>query len=308
MSPGLVFFGTPDFAVPSLLALLGEGFDVAAVVTRPDKPQGRSRSNLIAPPVKTAALEAGLTVFQPDKPSDPEFMRAFRALAPNMGVVVAYGHILKPDLLAIPSFGVINVHASLLPKYRGAAPIQHALIDGAAETGISIMQLDVGMDTGPVLHQLAVPIPPEETGGELTARLAELGAEALVEAMQLLTSGSLTPKPQDNALATYAPKLTRELARIHWPAPAERTARMVRALDPKPGAWTTLEGGDVKLFGARVGTGSGEPGVVITTSPLTVGAGDGVVQIEEVQPSGKDRMPTEQWARGRGVEVGQRFE
>lgn len=309
MRPGLVFFGTPEFAVPSLRALLGEGFDVAAVVTQPDKPQGRSRSNLVPPPVKAAALEEGLTVFQPEKPSDPEFLRALKALAPDLGVVVAYGHILKPDLLAVPTRGMINVHASLLPKFRGAAPIQHALIEGVAETGISIMQLDAGMDTGPVLYQLATPVPPDETGGELTVRLAELGAEALVEAMELMVSGAVTPEPQDHAQATYAPKLTRELARIHWTAPPEQTARLVRALDPKPGAWTTLDGRDVKLFGpSRQAATGGEPGTVISDYPLVIKAGDGAIRFDDVQPSGKERMTTELWARGRGVQTGQRFE
>lgn len=304
----IVFFGTPEFAVPSLRAMLGEGFDVAAVVTQPDKPQGRSRSSLVPPPVKVAALEEDLTVLQPAKPTDPGFVRSFQALAPDLGVVVAYGHILKPDLLAVPARGMINVHASLLPRFRGAAPIQHALLEGATETGISIMQLDEGMDTGPVLYQLAIPVPPDETGGELTVRLSELGAQALIEALEMLASGATKSEPQDHGQATHAPKITRELARIRWPAPGERTARLVRALDPKPGAWTTLDGREVKLFGARAGAGSGEPGAVVAASPLTVGAGGGVVQFEEVQPAGKDRMPAEQWVRGRGVRTGQRFE
>ena len=307
MSPGLVFFGTPEFAVPSLRALLGEGFDVAAVVTRPDKAQGRSRSRLVPPAVKAAALEEGLTVLQPEKPTDSDFLATLERLKPDLGIVVAYGHILKPKLLAIPTRGLVNVHASLLPRFRGAAPIQHALIEGATETGVSIMQLDEGMDTGPVLYQLAIALPPDETGGELTVRLSELGAQALIEALELLASGAVKPEPQDHAQATHAPKITRELARIHWPAPAERAARLVRALDPKPGAWTTLNGREIKLFGATLGVGSGEPGAVISETPLTVGTGSGSVRFDEVQPAGKERMTVEEWARGRGIEAGRQF-
>ena len=235
-----VFFGTPEFAVRSLRALLGEGFDVAAVVTQPDKPQRRSRSSVVPPPVKVAALEEEIPVLQPVRPSTPAFIAALRALEPTLGVVVAYGHILKPELLAVPERGMINVHASLLPKLRGAAPIQHALLEGFTETGVSIVQMDEGMDTGPVLHRLETAITPDETGGELTTRLAELGAEALVEALELIAAGAARPEPQDGSQATSAPKITREQARIPWDASAERVGRLVRALDPKPGAWTTI--------------------------------------------------------------------
>lgn len=247
----IVFFGTPEFAVPSLRALLGEGFDIAAVVTQPDKPQGRSRSSTVPPPIKTAAIEENLEVLQPQKPTDAGFVEAFRRLEPELGVVVAYGHILKSELLAVPKRGMINVHASLLPRFRGAAPIQHALMAGDAETGVSIMQLDEGMDTGPVLHRVPTPVPADETGGELTVRLSELGALALVEAVELIANGEARAEPQVHALASYAPKLTRELARIQWTAPADQIARLSRALDPKPGAWTTLDGRDLKLFEDR---------------------------------------------------------
>jgi len=304
----IVFFGTPEFAVPSLRALLGEGFDIAAVVTQPDQPLGRSRSRTVPPPVKAAALEEALAILQPGKPTDPDFLRSLHQVEPELGVVVAYGHILKADLLAVPRRGMINVHASLLPRFRGAAPIQHALMAGETETGISIIQLDEGMDTGPVLHRVATPVAPDETGGELTARLSELGALALVAAVSLLANGEARPEPQDHARATYAPKLTRELARIRWEAPADRVARLARALDPRPGAWTTLGGKDVKLFAPRAGAGTGEPGTVIAASPLAVATGTGVLVFNEVQPAGKDRMLADQWARGRGVSAGQRFE
>ena len=307
----IVFFGTPEFAVPSLRALLGEGFDVAAVVTQPDKPQGRSRSALIPPPVKAAAAEEGVSVLQPERPAEPDFIHELRGLKPDLGVVVAYGHILRPEVLAVPPRGLINVHASLLPKLRGAAPIQRALLDGLPETGASIMQLDEGMDTGPVLYQLATPIASDETGGELTVRLAELGAEALVEALELLGNDTLQPQPQDDGQATYAPKITRALARIPWDEPAERIARLTRALDPKPGAWTQQGEREVKLFGPRPAPSSGDgaaPGTVLRTEPaLWVTTGSGALEFAEVQPAGGERMPVAAWVRGRGVRVRERF-
>jgi methionyl-tRNA formyltransferase len=304
----VVFFGTPEFAVPSLQALVGEGFDVLAAVTQPDRPQGRSRSQLVAPPVKVAAQEEEIPVLQPERPSDPAFMERLRELAPDVGVVVAYGHILKPDLLAIPRHGMVNVHPSLLPELRGAAPIEWAIINGLTHTGVTIMQLDAGMDSGPILHQIPQDFPPDITGGELQLHLAEVGAEALVEALALLEQGAIRPQPQDHARATYAPKLTRETARIDWTAPAERVARLVRALDPKPGAWAELHGRTVKLFGAAARSGSGAPGQVIgINGRLLIATSDAAVAVEEVQPEGKARMPVADWVRGRGVELGARF-
>lgn len=310
----IAFFGTPEFAVPSLRALLGEGFDVAAVVTQPDRPQGRSRSELIPPPVKVAAQEEGLLVFQPERPSAPEFVEQLRPLKPSVGVVVGYGHILKPELLRLPTHGMINVHASLLPKLRGAAPIQHAILEGHAETGVSIMQLDEGLDTGPVLLRVPTPIAADETGGELSARLAELGALALVEALALIAAGRTRPEPQDHAQATFAPKITRDLAQIRWPHPADRIARLVRALDPRPGAWTTQHGRELKLFGpgaadpASTVPGRQAPGTVLETDPaLIVAAGEGALQFLDVQPAGRTRMAASAWVRGRGVRIGDRF-
>ncbi|MFQ6045566.1 MAG: methionyl-tRNA formyltransferase, partial [Gemmatimonadales bacterium] len=247
----IVFFGTPEFAVPSLRALLGEGFDVAAVVTQPDRPRGRSRSTLIPSPVKAVAEEEGLTVLQPERPSGEEFLDQLRPLQPDIGVVVAYGHILKPALLALPTRGMINVHASLLPALRGAAPIEHAILLGLDETGVTIMQMEETLDTGPIIHQVSTPIAPDETGGELTVRLAELGALALVEALALIATGKATPKAQDDSKASYAPKITRDDARIRWNASADEIARIVRAFDPRPGAWTTLGNTELKLFGPR---------------------------------------------------------
>ncbi len=251
----VVFFGTPEFAVPSLLALVGEGFDVRAVVTQPDRPQGRSRSTLVPPPVKVAAQHEGLDVLQPERASDPALLHAVRRLAPDVGVVVAYGHILKSELLHIPRRGMVNVHPSLLPALRGAAPVEWAILNGAETTGVTIMQMDVELDAGPILHRLPHRIDPGTTGGELSDHLAEMGAQALIEALALWERDGLRPVPQDHALATYAPKLTREIARIDWARPADAIVRQTQALDPRPGAWTELGGHEVKMFKGSVAPG-----------------------------------------------------
>jgi methionyl-tRNA formyltransferase len=304
----VVFFGTPEFAVPSLRALVGEGFDVRAVVTRPDRPQGRSRSTAVAPPVKIAALAEGLEVFQPERPTDPDLVHRLRQLAPDVCVVVAYGHILKPELLAIPARGMVNVHPSLLPALRGAAPVEWAILNGLETTGVTIMQLDAGMDSGPILHQLPHHIIPGTTGGELSEHLAEMGAQALIEALALWEQDGLKLVPQDPTRASYAPKLTREIARIDWSKPAATVARQTWALDPKPGAWATLGPAEVKLFHAHVVEGSGAPGEVLAAGDqLLIACGEGSVEVEDVQPAGKERMPAADWIRGRGVAVGHWF-
>jgi len=304
----VVFFGTPEFAVPSLEALLGEGFDVVAAVTQPDRPRGRSRSALVPPPVKAAAESEDIPVLQPERSTEPGFVEQLRALAPDVGVVVAYGHILRPSLLAIPKHGMINVHPSLLPELRGAAPIEWAIINGLEKTGVTIMRMDAGMDTGPILHQIPHHIPDDVTAGELAEHLAEMGAQALVEALAMLEQEGLKARPQHGAHATYAPKLTRAIARIPWGEPAERIARLIRGLDPKPGAWTELDGREVKLFGARVAEGRGAPGQVLTADgALVIAAGGGAVAIDEVQPAGKAPMTAAEWIRGRGVQADQRF-
>lgn len=304
----VVFFGTPAFAVPSLRALVEEGADVVAVVTQPDRPHGRSRSTLVPPPVKQVALELGLTVLQPERPRGDVFVASLRRLNPDLGVVVAYGHILTPEVLAIPTRGMVNVHASLLPRYRGAAPVRAAILAGDRATGVTIMQMDAGMDTGAILHQVPTDIGETETGGALTARLADLGARALIETLVLLQRGELLPIPQDDAGASMAPKIGRDTARVDWAAGAGAVARRIRAFDPVPGAWTTLGDLEVKLFGARPGQDTGAPGVILRAEPvLVVGTGDGSVEIGEVQPSGKRRMPAAEWRRGRAARAGERF-
>jgi len=312
----VVFFGTPDFAVPSLGALLGEGFDVLAVVTPPDRPRGRSRSSLVPPPVKLAAEAEGLPVLQPEHPTDSDFVAAVRELVPDVGVVVAYGHLLRPELLAIPPRGMVNVHPSLLPELRGAAPVEWAILRGIEKTGVTIMQMEAGMDSGPIIHQIPHRIDPDVSGGELSDHLAEMGAQALVEALAMLEQDALRPVPQDHSRATFAPKLTRELARLDWTKPADVVARFTRGLDPRPGAWTELreegsgkgEGVEIKMFGGRVVEGHGAPGEVLRADEeLVIAALRDAVAIAEVQPAGKDRMPAADWVRGRRVAAGQRF-
>ena len=316
----VVFFGTPEFAVPSLRALLGEGFDVVAVVTQPDAPQGRSRSKLIPPPVKVAALTEDLTVLQPKKPTDREFLQKLRELEPEIGVVVAYGHILKPELLSLPPRGMLNVHPSLLPGLRGAAPVEWAIIRGHETTGVSIMQLDAGMDSGPVLHQIPHRIDQSVTAGELSAHLAEMGAQALIETLAMLQQSDPPPQPvpQNETRATFAPKLTREIAHIDWTKDARSISGLIRGLDPRPGAWTELKGAELKLFSPKAmeppfpGTGapgeilSADTSLVVATGPFKDIAG-GAVEIFEVQPAGKERMSTQDWLRGARISKGAKF-
>lgn len=304
----IVFFGTPEFAVPSLRALLEEGFDVTAVVTQPDRPQGRSRSQVKPSAVKEVAEAEGLPVLQPDRPTGDLFTKALKHSGADIGIVVAYGHILKPEILAVPQHGMLNVHASLLPRLRGPAPVHWSILNGDETTGVSIMRLEAGLDTGPVLHQIKTEIPPDETGGELVERLAELGAQALVEALTLLAADAGRAEPQDHSLATYAPKIDRELCRLDWSRDAAHLARCIRAFDPEPGAWARFGNQEVKLFGARVTQGSGTPGTILESGRALVVAGAvGAMEVQEIQPAGKKRMGAAAWARGHGGAAGQHF-
>ncbi|HWO88766.1 MAG TPA: methionyl-tRNA formyltransferase [Gemmatimonadales bacterium] len=302
----VLFYGTPEFAVPSLTALVGEGFDVVGVVTRPDKPTGRHRSSSRPSPVKEAALAEDLPVFQPDSPAANGFVDQIAALKPDVACVVAYGHILKERVLGVPRLGSINVHASLLPALRGAAPIERAILEGHEETGITIIQMDAGMDTGPILHQVSTPIAPEETAGELRIRLAEMGALALVEALTLLDGTGITPRRQDESAATWAPKLAREEERLDLSRPALEVSRRIRAFDPAPGAWCQLRGRPLKLFGARLAEGAGEPGTVLALGDtMVIACGAGAVAVSEVQPAGRNRMRVRDFANGRLVREGE---
>jgi methionyl-tRNA formyltransferase len=307
----ILFWGTPEFAVPPLRALLGEGFEVVGVVTQPDRAVGRSRSTLEAPPVKRIALEEGLTVFQPERPRGDEFIAGLRELAPDISVVVAYGHILPSAAIDLPRLGTINIHASLLPKLRGAAPIQAAIREGHTETGVTIMRMVQALDAGPVILQVRTPIPEDETFGELRVRLSEMGALALIEALALIDLGKATEVPQDESQATYAPKIDRAMARIDWSADATTVSRIIRAFDPRPGAHTTLRGGEVKLFGARRADGAGAAGEVLSIDNagmiVACGNGAGAVRVTHVHPSGKRRLTPREWAAGRGISVGERL-
>ena len=305
----ILFWGTPDFATPPLRALIGEGHDVVGVVTQPDKPRGRSRSQLDPSPVKLVAAEENIPVLQPVRPRGPEFLEELRALEPDISVVVAYGHILPRDVIDLPSLSTLNIHASLLPQYRGAAPIQAAIRDGCTETGVTIMRLVPALDAGPVILALRTPIAPDETAGELQLRLSELGATAIIEALALIGLAQAPETAQNDALATYAGKIDREQARLDWSASCAVTTNAVRAYDPKPGAWSMLNGLEVRLFGARAATGSGAPGEVLGASDdgLIVACGSGAIRIADVHPAGKKRLAAAQWVRGRGVAVGDRF-
>jgi len=304
----ILFWGTPEFATPPLRALIGEGFDVVGVVTQPDRPRGRSRSQLEASPVKQVAVEEGIPVLQPEKPRGPEFVQALRDLAPDLSVVVAYGHILPREVIELPPMGTLNIHASPLPTLRGAAPIEAAIAQGFDETGVTIMRMVSALDAGPVLHMLPSPILPDETGGELRLRLAELGAAALIEALALIELGEAVDRPQDDAQATYARKIEREDARVDWSLDAAVVARRIRAYDPKPGAWSVLHDAEVRLFGARAITDrAGASGTVLETGEMgmVVACGAGAVAIMDVHPAGKRRMAALDWAQGRGVVVGE---
>ena len=311
----VLFWGTPEFATPPLRALLGEGFDVVGVVTQPDKPVGRSRSTLQPPPVKQIAFDENIPVLQPERPRGAEFVAQLRALQPDISIVVAYGHILPKEVIDLPARGTLNIHASLLPDYRGAAPIQAAIRDGVAWTGVSIMRMEPRLDAGPVLLQLGTNVSEDETYGELSLRLAELGAAALIEALALIELGKAEEVAQKDELATYAPKIDRTTTRIDWSRDARSIVNQARAYDPRPGAFAQLGGSEVKLFGARVATEvprAGEAGEVIDAGAggILVACGDAsaVARFTHVQPAGKKRMTAEAWLRGRGVAVGQRFQ
>ena len=306
----VLFWGTPEFATPPLRALLGEGFDVVGVVTQPDRPVGRHRSSLVPSPVKRVALEEEVPVLQPEKLRDAAVMEELRALRPDISIVVAYGKLLPQQVIDLPTGGTLNIHGSLLPKLRGAAPIQAAIREGLTETGVSIMRMVLKLDAGPVLLRAATPILEDETYGELQLRLSELGALALLEALTLLAAGEVIEEPQDDSQATYAPKIERGMAQIDWSADAEDVCRSIRAYDPKPGAFTALDHIEVKMFGARpVQSASGGPGEVIDIdeSGMLVGCGRGGVRVAYVHPAGKRRLAALDWAQGRGVAVGDRF-
>ncbi len=310
----VLFWGTPEFATAPLRALIGEGFDVIGVVTQPDKPIGRSRK-LTAPPVKEIALEERIPCFQPSNAKDKEFFGTIQAMQPDISIVVAYGHILPKSIVDLPRLGTLNIHASLLPMLRGAAPIQAAIRQGLAQTGVTIMRMVPALDAGPIILTATAPIVDDETYGELQNRLSELGALTLIEALALISLDQAPETPQDDSLATFAPKVVRADAIVDWSSGVDEVCRTIRAYDPKPAAFSTLHGVDVKLFGPRkvnmathpVEHGAAPGEVVAVREGVIVWCGDAAVCVRDVQPSGRSRMRSSEWARGRGVSVGDQF-
>lgn len=302
----IVFMGTPEFAVPSLRALVEAGHTVAGVFTQPDKPKGRGLE-LTPPPVKVCAQEYGLPVYQPESMKDPAVWEQIAELQPFAIAVVAYGKLLPDAVLCAAPAGCINVHSSLLPKYRGAAPINWAVLCGERVSGVSTMRLDAGMDTGDILLQEETPIGENETAGELHDRLSEMGARLLLETLCRAEKGELVPKKQDASLASYAPMLSKQLSAIDWKQSAQAVHDKIRGLQPWPVAQTTLGGKRLRLHASRIGALSGSlgsAGEVISAAPLTVACGEGSVVIIELQAEGGKRMKAEDYMRGHPIEKG----
>ena len=300
----IVFMGTPDFAVPSLQALIDAGHDVCAVYTQPDKPQGRKQI-LTAPPVKTLALEHDIPVFQPNTLKNEDEQARLRELAPEVIIVVAYGKLLPKAVLDIPPHGCINVHGSLLPRWRGAAPIQWAVIAGDEMAGVTTMQMAEGLDTGDMLLTYETKVGEKETAGELFDRLAQSGAELLTQTLVKLDE--ITPRPQDDAQSCYAHMLDKQMAVIDWSKSAHEIDCLIRGLNPWPIALTTLSGERLKVFAAEKANGRGEPGTVLEADPkkgLTVACGEGALGLTEIQLVGGKRMKATDFLRGHVIEVG----
>lgn len=305
----IVFMGTPDFAVGSLQALCESGkHEILAVVTQPDRPKGRG-NKLLQTPVKEYALEQGLTVYQPQKVKTPEFVELLHELQPELIVVAAFGQFLSKEILELPKYGCINVHASLLPKYRGAAPIQYAIIKGEKESGVTIMQMDIGMDTGAMLDKVVVPIEENTTMGELHDALREQGAALLLEVIDKIAAGTAVAEPQDNEQATYATLLDRSMEHIDWSKTAQEVHNLIRGFNPAPSTFTKLPNGkSLKIWGSKMTdkSSAAAAGTVIETGKHSffVACGEGVLEITEVQPESKKRMPAQVFLNGRGVQEG----
>ena len=302
----ILFMGTPDIAAASLRRLIEAGHDICGVFTRADKPVGRKQV-LTAPPVKQVALEHNIPVYQPATLRDGEAARIIRRLAPELCVVVAYGRILPPEVLAIPPRGCINLHVSLLPKYRGAAPVQWVVLNGDAETGVSIMYLDEGLDTGDILKVAPMQIGPEETSGELFERITAQGAETLLETIASIAEGTAVRTPQDHSKATLAPPLTKEMARFAFDQPAQKLHDLVRGMNPWPVAYFEQEGKKIKVRKSHVAAGSGAPGTVLSIKPLTIACAEGALELDEVVPEGSKPMAGSAWAAGRRLKAGDRL-
>lgn len=305
----IVFMGTPDFAVGSLQALCESGkHEIVGVVTQPDRPKGRGNKMLMTP-VKEYALEQGLTVYQPQKVKTPEFVQTLRELQPELIVVAAFGQFLSREILELPPHGCINVHASLLPKYRGAAPIQYAIIKGEQESGVTIMQMDIGMDTGAMLEKVVVPIAENTTMGELHDALREQGAALLLKVIDDIAAGTAVAEPQNDAEATYATLLDRSMEHIDWTKSAQEVHNLIRGFNPAPSTFTKLPNGkSLKIWGSRLTEKKSEAaaGTVVEAGKHSffVACGSGVLEITDVQPESKKRMAAQVFLNGRGVAEG----
>jgi methionyl-tRNA formyltransferase len=305
----LIFAGTPEFAAQALAALIAAGHDIPLVLTQPDRPAGRGMK-LKASPVKELALEHGLPVEQPERLKAPASWTPIVAAQADLMIVAAYGLILPQGVLDIPRLGCVNIHASLLPRWRGAAPIQRAIEAGDAETGITLMQMDAGLDTGAMLSRAALPIAAEDTAGSLHDKLAALGAREIVALLPRLEAGTIRAEAQDERLATYAKKIGKADAAVDWRRPAMELDRQVRAFNPVPGAHALLGGEAVKLWRARPAAGRGAPGeiVAVEREAITVACGDGALALLELQKAGGKRLPAAAFLAGNPLTVGQRFE
>lgn len=305
----VVFMGTPDFSVPTLQKLIDEKHEVVAVVTQPDKPKGRGKAVQFTP-VKELAVKYDIPVYQPQRiKQNEEFYEEMKALNPDVMVVIAFGQILPIEILELPKYGCVNVHASLLPKYRGAAPIQWVILDGEKESGVTTMMMDVGLDTGDMLLKEVIPLDEKETGGSLHDKLAALGGGLLIETLAKLEDGTITRIPQGEAQSKYAKMLTKDLGKIDFARPAVEIERLIRGLNPWPSAFTSLHGKTLKIWDANVvgGQEGAKPGEVIAVgkSSFTVMTGEGALEIMEMQLEGKKRMTTEAFLRGYTVEKGE---
>jgi len=306
----LVFMGTPDFAATILEGLIGSKHEIMAVVTQPDKKKGR-KQEVSCSPVKELAMRHGIEVLQPKKVKEPSFLALMNEMKPDAIIVAAFGQILPKALLDIPEYGCINVHASLLPKYRGAAPIQYAILDGESETGITIMYMDVGIDTGDIILQEKLAIEPDETGGSLFEKMAALGSGLLLEALEQIENGTASRIKQDDEKATYVKMITKEMGRLDFSQPAVKLERMVRGLDPWPSAYTFIDGKNLKIWKAEVendddASAGKKPGEVIELrkDAIVVKTGEGKLLIKELQLEGKKRLPADAFLRGYKISCG----
>lgn len=303
----IVFMGTPDFALTSLDKLIKKGYIISTVISQPDRPKGRGKK-VQPPPVKERALQAGINVQQPERVKDPEFIEALKNLRPDIIIVVAYGQILPEEIIKLPGLGCINVHASLLPKYRGAAPINWCIINGEKKTGVTTMYMDRGMDTGDILMQRETEIKDDETAGQLHDRLALLGAELLIETLGGIERGSVARRAQDHSEATYAPQLNRETGRVDWNNEAQSIYNLVRGTNPRPGCYTQYRQQRMKLWGARVldRNSTGTPGEIteVSAEGLAVQTGRGTLLLTEIQMPSSRRMTVDEYLRGNLMETG----